>query len=398
MDKKILACTVNLENYISAEQYKGFDPYDGLMSPIFKLPLLRSSKKIRFISQQLIKKSPLNLRPAIGIKKGYNPVTLGLCIQAYSYILQSYDQFADIQSKDYFKLKIDFLIKELLRLSTKGFDGICWGYDFHWEARHASNPAYSPTVVATGFITNALFEYFKYSNDKDVFSILESSSAFVMNNLNRYAEGGKFCFSYSPSDKQIVYNATMKAARLLSQVYSVNGDKALLDAARNTVGFVIENQRNDGSWGYSKGDNRDWTDNFHTGYILDCLDEYIKNTSDNSYISQLTKGAEFYSNNFFADATNGSREYLIPKYYNDFLYPIDSTAIAQSILTLCRFGFTEKAERVINWTLDNMYDNKGYFFYRKYKHCTNRTSFMRWSNAWMLLALSFYVNKQNKSK
>ena len=78
-----------LINYIESQNYRGYDPYDALKSPLFKLPVLRSNKLIRFGSQQLVKRSPVNLRPLLGIPKGYNPVTLGLCIQGYSYLAQS---------------------------------------------------------------------------------------------------------------------------------------------------------------------------------------------------------------------------------------------------------------------------------------------------------------------
>ena len=77
----------SLGSYIEREKYKGFDPYDGLESSIFKL-LLKSSKYLRFLSQQLIKRFPINVRPFLFIKKGYNPVTLGLYIQSYSYLYE----------------------------------------------------------------------------------------------------------------------------------------------------------------------------------------------------------------------------------------------------------------------------------------------------------------------
>ena len=59
-----------LENYIELNNYSGFDPYDGLNSPIFKLPILKSNKLIRFSFQQFLKRFPLNLRSFFFIKPG----------------------------------------------------------------------------------------------------------------------------------------------------------------------------------------------------------------------------------------------------------------------------------------------------------------------------------------
>ena len=180
----------------------------------------------------------------------------------------------------------------------------------------------------------------------------------------------------------------MKGARLLSQVYSVTRDRALAEEAKSTVNFVLRHQKDDGSWPYSKGDKRNWVDNFHTCYILDCLDEYCTLTGDDGARSQLEKGVNYYVNTFFQDD-------CIPKYYSNSLYPVDSTAAAQSILTLARFGYIDKAENVAAWMIDNMQDSKGFFYYQKHRYFTNKISYMRWSNAWMYSALSYLLKKNH---
>jgi hypothetical protein len=38
--------------------------------------------------------------------------------------------------------------------------------------------------------------------------------------------------------------------------------------------------------------------------------------------------------------------------------------------------------------MKHMWDERGFFYYRVLRLCTIRTSYMRWSQAWMLLALS----------
>ncbi len=140
-----------LKSYIERENYLGFDPYDGLKSPFFKLPFFKNNKLVRFGMQQVVKRLPFSIRPLLLIKKGYNPVTLGLAIQAYAYLYH-----AELDKKNEHLEKINFLVDELKKLVPEGFSGACWGYDFDWEARYAKIPAYQPTVVATGIITNAV--------------------------------------------------------------------------------------------------------------------------------------------------------------------------------------------------------------------------------------------------
>ncbi|KAA3616668.1 MAG: delta-aminolevulinic acid dehydratase [Calditrichaeota bacterium] len=374
--------TLRLENYILANKYRGYDRYDGLESPLFKLPAL-NNKKLRFLVQQITKRSLLNLRPLLGIPKGYNPVTLGLCLQGFAYLSQVFPEKNEIYLE-----RIEILLDELIRLQSKGFSGACWGYDFDWEARYASIPAFTPTVVATGIITNSLFIAYELTQNRHALDLCISAVDFIRKDLNKVYEGDLFCYSYSPLDKQIVFNATMKGARLLSQVYSINSDSSLLNEAALTVQFVMKHQNRTGAWVYSHNDNRDWVDNYHTGYILDCLETFVKLTGDETHRNNLELGFQFYCDNFFEHEK-------IPKFYDQKKYPVDCTSAAQSILTLVRFGKLKIAENVANWMVSNMQAKDGHFYFRKYKYFTSKISFMRWSNAWMFAALSYLLFKNS---
>jgi len=381
MNNEILESLLKLQNYILSEDFKGYDPYDSLMSPIFKLPILRDNKVIRFGFQQLFRRFPFNFRPLLGIKKGLNPVTLGLCIQAFTYLAKVFKE-----NEAFYLNIINKCLEELISLQSKGYSGSCWGYNFDWEARYTRINAYVPTVVATGIITNGLFEFYKHYNDDRAKELILSSTKFVLNDLNRtYDKDGNFCFSYSPNDKQVVFNATMKGARLLAQAYHICKEKSLLDLAEKTVRFVVNHQKSDGSWSYSLGDARTWVDNFHTAYVLDCLDEYIKLSSNKNFEINFKKGIDFYVNNFFEN--DGK-----PKYFNNKTYPVDSTSAAQSIITLTMIGRKDLAEKVLLWFIYNMQSNKGYFYYQKHKFYKNKISYIRWSNTYILLALSYYLS------
>ena len=380
MSDKTLQSLAALESYILKENFRGYDPYDGLNSPILKLPILRSNKLIRFGFQQVFRRIPVNVRPLLGIKKGLNPVTLGLSIQAFTFLSQ-----VNKDKEDFHKQKLNDCLNELIRLQSKGYSGSCWGYDFDWEARYARINAYTPTIVTVGFITNALFGYYKIYKDERAKNLILSASQFAIKDLNRtYDKEGDFCFSYSPNDNQVVFNATMKGARLLAQCYSINKNEKLLSEAKKTIAFVMKYQRANGSWSYSEGDSRIWVDNFHTAYVLDCLSEYIKLSGDKTFGNNLEAGKEYYIRNFFED--DGK-----PKYYSNKTYPIDSTSAAQSILTLIRLGQNDLAEKVLLWMIENMQSNEGFFYYQKRKNYTNKISYMRWSNVWMFLALSYFL-------
>jgi hypothetical protein len=366
-----------LEAHILAERYRGYDPYDALMSPAFRLPVLRSSRIVRLGAQQVLRRSPVNLRPLLGIRKGYNPVTLALVLEAFAYLAQVEPQrAAELQERG------AECVRELRRLRSPGYHGDCWGYDFDWEGRYARIPAGFPTIVATGLVTNALFAAHELLGLDEGIELCAGAMQFVLHDLQRTeAADGAFCWSYSPNDRQQVLNATMKGARLCAQVYAATGDDSGLESARQTTRYVVAHQRPDGAWPYAVGDTRTWVDNFHTGYVLDAIDAYGRLADDATFDSAKNRGWSYYRANFFVDDR-------IPKYYDNQLYPIDATACAQSLLTLCRFGDVDTAQRVADWAIAKMQCSDGHFAYQLRQRIKITTPYMRWASAYMYAGLS----------
>ncbi|MCK5879663.1 MAG: delta-aminolevulinic acid dehydratase [Holophagae bacterium] len=364
------------EAFIRAEGYRGYDPYDGLASPLFKLPVLNRAKIPRWGFQQIIKRLPFQIRPLLGISKGYNPVTLALCAQALTW-----RDMAAGENHDSRRDEVEKLVAELDRLRTPGYSGSCWGYDFHWQARYANIPAGHPTVVATGFITHALFTIWRHYRIERARELILDAAQFVLWDLHRTHHGDMFCWSYSPTDKQEVLNATMKGARLLAQAVSLGGDPVWLNDAFATIKYVVSRQSESGSWPYSIGDTRSWADHFHTCYNLDCIHEYQELSGDRTFEEPLNKGLDYYDNHFFTE--DG-----IPKYYDQSTYPIDATCCGQALLTLMRFGRHEQAAKTAQWILSNMSLPNGGFKYQIHPRYENRLVYMRWSVAWIFAGLA----------
>jgi hypothetical protein len=365
-----------LESYLVEQRFRGYDPYDALSSPVFRLPVLRSSKWFRLAAQQALKRSPYNVRPLLGIPKGYNPVTLAFVLEGSAYRAQ-----VDTDRAELHRARAAQCMSELARLRSRGFSGDCWGYPFDWEARYGRLPATTPTIVATGLVTNALFVAYRLLRLDDAFEMCSSAARFVLEDLPRTVEDGSFCWGYYPSDTQRVLNATMKGARLCAQVYGVTGDDAFLEPAAQTAAYVARHQREDGSWPYAVGDARQWADNFHTAYVLDAFDSYERYTGDHQFQGVKELGWQYYRQRFFLDGG-------IATYYPEQAFPVDATACAQSLLTLSRFGDVDTASQVADWTIRNMQCADGHFAYRVQRRRVVRIPYMRWSSAYVYAGLS----------
>jgi hypothetical protein len=381
---EIEAAVVRAEAYVRREGYAGWDPYDALKSPLFRLPGVGSSKLVRFGTQQVVRRLPVNVRPLLRIPKGVNPVTLGLALEAWAALARAEPARAP-ELRD----ESAVLVARLAELVSPGYSGACWGYDFAWQSRGTLIPAQSPTVVATVFVTNGLFEAYETFGLDDAFALCESATRFVLRDLNRTdGADGTFCWSYSPLDRHAVLNASAKGSRLCAQVHSVNADAELAEAARASVRYVVAHQRSDGAWPYAVDDPRTWVDNFHTAYVLDALDEWRRRTGDTAADDALARGFSYYRARLFD--LDG-----VPRYYDTARYPVDATACGQALLTLVRFGEQEAAERLARWVVRNLQRGDGGFRYRVYRRHTTSIPYMRWSTAWILAGLATVLAGRN---
>src|SRR5690554_1419938 len=384
-----------LRAYCEAEHYKGWDPYDGLNSAIFQATPFKHWDLARLVLIQLCKRSPVNLRPLLLVPKQHNAKGIGLFLNGYCNLFRLAEQ-GDTRfgTREQLRGKVDELAQLLLTLQSPGYSGACWGYNFDWQARRLFLfPAHTPTVVATTFCASALFEAYEVTGNRLYLDTALSSAKFVLKDLHRSEHKGGFMLSYSPlPGNDTVYNASLLGAKLLSYCYHYTGNNAYKDAARQIVNAACEGQAEDGSWVYGLLPVQSWIDSFHTGYNLDAISHYARLCEDNSFKSHLDRGLAFYLEHFFLpDGT--------PKYYHNKTYPIDIHCPGQLWVTLSEMKRWQAnsvlCDKVANWTIENMQSPKGYFFYQLKPGISSKISYMRWSNAFMFNALSYYLLEQH---
>lgn len=373
-ERRTLAIAVGrLRAWLERCGYAGVEPHDALTSPLFRRTPLGRIGVLRLVALQVLRRFPLNIRPVLGIARRRNAISLGWALSAYAVI--------DDESA---REQIQRLVAQLDEMAAQGYSGLCWGYYFDWQTRTDFKRADVPIVVSTAFIGMGMIDAYATTGDESYLDRARSSCDFVLRDLNRSEHPAGFIFSYSPEDHEQVYNASILGAALLARVGAVTGERELFDVARSAVDAVVAEQRPDGSWPYSRGDHRTFVDNFHTGYVLCALRDYIEATGDERHNGALERGWCFYREHFF----DGGE---VPRYYHNSTYPIDAHAAAQSIVTLLRFGESAQACRVALWTIRNMQTREGSFIYRIHRRHTNRIAYLRWSNAWMLYALAMCV-------
>ncbi|HKP10931.1 MAG TPA: hypothetical protein VJZ91_02435 [Blastocatellia bacterium] len=396
--------TKKLLRWCRGESWMGYDPYDGLNSPLARLWPMRN-RPARTALTQLVKRSPLNLRPLLGIRKAANPKGLALAARAVLLLAQREgealpDNLLDdaapstpmlSQSRDSLANDFRALAHKLDDMRSAGYEEACWGYNFDWQSRAFFAPRGTPNAVCTAFAAHVFFDWHEQSGSADALRTGESSCRFLLERLNRTGDGDAFCFSYTPRDRSQVHNVNLLAAELLARAFRLTNKGEYREACEAAVRYTVTRQRDDGSWPYGESPAQQWIDSFHTGFIVVSLKRIGDHLQQGEWAAALRAAYEFYEGRFFlADGT--------PAYYHKSLFPVDVHSAAQAVVTFTELidlmpSATEQAGRAAEWAIRNLQDSAGFFYFQRQRFYTIRTPHIRWAQAWMLYALSLYLSR-----
>ena len=379
----------DLLQWCRLRDFAGHDPFDALNSRVLQATPLTHSRTGRLISTQLIKRSPFNLRSLARVPGQKNSKGIAL------FALASLSRYRLLKTTEA-ETEARELLDELLRMQIVGYSGAAWGYNFDWQSRNFFAPRGTPMIVPTAFAARALLDAYEIFKDAEYVETARSSCEFILKDLRRTVDSddheGELCFSYSPRDETKVFNASLFAAETLACVAALAVESEFSNVANDlavrAARYVIRRQHEDGSWAYGAGPGQLWVDNFHSAYVLLSLSRIMKclRGGDADLKPALERGYRFWRERFFlADGW--------PKYYHDTLYPADAHAAATAIITLIELreldrGALPLAETIAAWTIRNLRDSRGFFYYQRRRFYRVRTPFMRWTQAWVLYALA----------
>lgn len=378
---RIWESIVRLNGWLEKNDYRGYDTFDGL-SAKFLRPFTFETKYLRIVLQQSVRRFPLNLRPLLGIPKDRSS-------KGMAYLARGYMRLHDATGDETWGEKAESALEWLIENESKGaYSGACWGNHFDYQSRGFYLPKGVPTIVWTSLIGHAFLDAYEHFKNEKYLDVASSACEHITHDLERLSEGeDSFCFSYIPIGINYIHNANTLGASLLARTFSFNHNDTYLSLAQKSLQYTANHQRPDASWWYGEGSEVHWVDNFHTAYVLDCFKYFSVATGDTRFQQNLDTGYRYWKKTFFLpDGT--------PRYYDRKSLPIDIQCSSQAIDTLVFFSDGDSkalplAVAVANWTIDNMQDPSGYFYYRRYSSSiVNKTPTLHWGQATMLSALS----------
>lgn len=370
-----LGAARTLERWIASRDWVGSDPYDALNATRF-LTKLDSTLGMR-LATQAVKRSPMNLRPVLGIAPEVSAVTLAHGIAAYAR--------NGFLPPDEARMKLNQLVGRLADLCCSDFEEPCWGYHFDVHTRVFSYARGAPNTIATAFSAMALLDAHEYTRDRGALELAAGAGEFFLRHVPQTEDNGGAFFGYLVGDRTPIHNANMLVCALLARLATRLNRPELTLAASAGVRYTLAHQRGDGSWPYGERQDLAWIDNFHTGYVLDCLLACYMHGAARDALAPIERGFAYYRDELFrADGA--------PKYKPRAQFPIDAQCVAQGIQTFAlatpRFPEYEPwAWRVFDYAMREMRRGDGAFVFQRRRGWVNRTPHMRWCEAPMLLAL-----------
>ncbi len=368
---------LRLEKWGRAQKWTGTDPYDGLNAARLVVPLKRTEVGRRALTQ-VVKRSPLNLRPVLGVPCGQSASAIAQVVSSYALGAIPGDEG---------RVRLAETLRALEVLRCPGYEEPCWGYHFDVQTRVFFYPNGAPNTIATAFAGLALLDAYEATGDDRLLELATASGDFFLRYVPQTKDGDGAFFGYLVDDRTPIHNANALVCALLARLTRHSGRADMRAAAEAGLRWTIGCQRPDGSWPYGERPRLQWIDNFHTGYVLDSL---VFSADAGIAVDggvALERGLAYYRRTLFLE--DGT-----PKYTPDAMYPIDVQCVAQGIQTMALAGTSDPAYGSFAWTVfgfaqRRMRRRDGSYLFQRRRRWANSAPHMRWMAAPMLKALTW---------
>ena len=372
----LVAAAARIRAWGESVAWQGWDPYDGLNSPLARM--LPAGLPRRLLTQA-VKLSPLNLRPALGIRPAYNQKAIGLVASAYARLGEPGEA-----------------ARWLGWLEANRAEGgrWAWGYHFPVQTRVFAYPPNSANTIATSFVAHAFLDAAELGGPAEAArreEAIRGSCAFLLSEMLVEQDGpsGARCFfRYIPGDDQLIHNANTLAAAVLRRAATLYGDPALAIPADDALAPTLAALRDDGTWPYAEG-SHGWVDNFHTGYVLMSLAPFAA-AGHAAAAEAFRAGLAAWERDLFLPD-------LTPKYYPDSLNPIDCHCYAQAVETWVVAGDLAKARREAELMVERLQDPAGYLWFQQRGRIVNKVPLVRWTTAPALQAIAGLLRAEREA-
>jgi hypothetical protein len=390
----ILKSALKLDSWLTQNGWQGYDPYDIKAVPwVLELTEKGNNSKFWAFFRELVFEFfytfPVFSRNLLKIDREINPKAMGLFSAGYLDLYKITDDKAFLEKSQFC---LDWLMNNRIKING----GTGWGYPFEWQSGQRI-PRNTPNGIVTTAAGDAFWNFYQYTNDKKYLDECIQICKFLVSLPVDKIDAERICFSYTPVFMNHVHNLNLFVAEFLIKTGMTVNNPDWIESGIKAVNYTVSSQLENGLFDYNGPPEpaQKHYDNYHTGFVLRMLHSLDKLIERENLKLALKKGYDCYITSFFEGET-------IPKLTPNKKYRIDIHSCAESILCLSTLSdiFPEaiqKAGKVLNWSIEKLQDNTGYFYFGILKSrltgikFRSKMPYLRWGQAWMLRAISKYL-------
>lgn len=391
---RVLSALRRLDRWATERDWIGYDPYD-VKGTSLGLAMVELKRRYNLPTARLLAvledRCPWLLRRALDVSPAVNAKGDGLFASAY---LRLHQELPDAG----YEAKARRLLSRLTDLSTEQYGGMGWGYPFDWRSRILI-PAGTPSAVVSSVVGDAFWRAYRLTGRTEYLEVCGKVCEFFLKGLNLdRIDRDVICFSYTPLDQFHVHNANLFVAEFMTRVGNELESEHFENVGLAAARYALREQNEDGSifyWGKADRDSPvGHIDHYHSGFEIRALNRIADNTGVSDFRDAAIRYFSFYQNQLLERRD----EHVIPRRVPGSTYPIDIHACAEAILCTIEMRNVPSSSpldltgRLIDWIVQNMQHTDGWFVYRIRKGFPIdrriEIPFMRWGQAWMMLALA----------
>ncbi len=302
--------------------------------------------------------------------------------------------------EEFYNIAVHFL-DELLKQKCPGFVNTGWGYPFDWMTNSGIIKKFTPLITNTPYGYEAFRDIYEIDGNQKWKDVMKSVADHVSEDYaEEKADENSAACSYVPAANivgkiRFVVNASAYRAFTLIDAAEKFGVAGYAETAQNNLNFVINAQRQDGSWFYAADGTDPFIDHFHTCFVLKNLIKIEKLTADKNLKPVIEKGMNFYLNNLL-------NEKGLPKPFAKAqrltVYKQELYDYAESLNLLLIYDSSKNSsKKILKSQLDDLAENwqtkKGYFRTRKLLAGWNNVPYLRWGQAQLFRSLALWLYK-----
>jgi hypothetical protein len=283
--------------------------------------------------------------------------------------------------------------RRLLDLSIPGYSGHCWGYPFDWQNNRGLWKRDTPFITSTPYCFEAFLGVADATGSQEHFDVAASIARFVARDLNESrVSADASAGSYSPNDQTQVVNASAYRAFVLFEASRRFGNDEYRDMAARNLRFILDSQRDDGSWLYGlESPAEAFIDHFHTCFVLKNLHKINRVIRNPAVTRAIERGWRFYRRALF-HGDDTPKSFAIEPRMQVARVEMYNFAEAITLGALLKDSIPDACELAIRLTRTAIRQYQlpdGHFVTRAFRGGLRHTTpFLRWPQAQLFLALT----------